>query len=341
MDSIQENIVNDVLAKLATKKTDFLDSIKRDIDGYISNLSIRDCLTIVMRNSSGVAVSTWYPKEALDGYLPRFIAFIRKKKYDGYVVDSYLTDKVVAIVTKHFQRFYTDNTDLLSKTVYENLLKDAVFVNTLCQHIIDASNSTLPAAIRSKLVSVLIHKLEEGLSTDIVSSTAHSIATMTTQVVGVATAIPITKTIAMVLMKNCAVAMKGIVAKILASSAFKTMLAATVKKMVAVKVLGALITFVGAKIGLGGGGFALGWVIWPLLVGFIAYEVHTLPGKLGKKISVEVCNELNGQYQYVNRQVVSQIVIGIVKSGASVFAQDIAQDEDMKAVLSKLAVNLT
>lgn len=97
MDTITE-IVN----LLGGKKRLFLDSVENAINSHISHRSWQDCLTIVLRNSNGSVRSTWYPSEIADGYTPRFIAFLRKKEYKGYAVDSVLTDDVVNLVADKF-----------------------------------------------------------------------------------------------------------------------------------------------------------------------------------------------------------------------------------------------
>ncbi len=336
-----KNIIDSILSKLKGKKKPFLDEVELAVFRFINKTSINDCLTIVMRDSSGNIISTWTPKDVLDGYLPRFVAFMRKRQYKGLFVDSYLTDKVVEIVTNKFKKFYKSNTDLISKPLLEALLKDSVFVNTLSNHIIERAGSTLPSAIRSKLTTVLIHKLETSVSQDIVSSTANAISVLTAQVVGVATAIPITKSMAMLLMKYFAVLMKGTVAKVLASAAVKSMLAATVKKLVAVKILGALITLVASKLGLSASGTVIGIVVAPLLIAFIAHEINTLPKKLAEKVSKEVRNELDGQYTSVNRDIVTNIVKNVLGTGISVFANDVANDPEMKKTISELAKEIS
>lgn len=328
--------IEEILSKLEDKKYSFLNEVEYAIKYKLEHTSISDCLSVVIRYSDGSTGATWYPKEVLDGYLPRFVAFIRKKKYNGNVVDSYLTDKVVDVVSNKFDSFYSNNSDLMAKPLLAALLSDAVFAQTLSTHIIETTNGALPAALKAKLSTLLLQKLDSVLGGNIINTTSHVVTTLTMKVVATAAAVPITNTLALLLMKHFAVLMKGVVAKVLASAAMKSMIVTTVKKIAAAKLIGATITLFASKVGITSTGAIIGWIIAPLILAFITHEIVTLPKKLAEKVSKEVRNELSGHFTNLNNDVVSSIFTSLLTTGAASLAGEIAQDPEMKELIKQL-----
>ena len=329
--NIDMSTVQSMVAELGKKKTPFLDDVESSINSYISHRSWQECLTIVERYSDGSVRSTWEPSEILEGYVNRLIAFLRKKKYDGYELDSKLTDGVVVLVTKKFEEFYSKNAGSLAKPLLQQLMNDKVFVNKLADQIIDVSKGPLPTAVKSRLTSHLIYALEDSMQINISQIASDSIHTLTTHVVAAAASVPISKAVAVVLLKNMAIFLKGAVAKVMATTAVKTMLATTIKKLVAVKIVAALIALVAPALG----SISIWWIVAPLLAAFIAYEVSNLPENMGKKVSLAVRQELSGEFDNLNKNVVTQIMGGLTSSALGVLASDIAKDEIFKGILDK------
>lgn len=323
--------VTEIVNILGGKKRLFLDSVENAINSHISHRSWQDCLTIVLRNSNGSVRSTWYPSEIADGYTPRFIAFLRKKEYKGYAVDSVLTDDVVNLVSDKFSSFYKENSDCISKPLLDQLLKDHVFVEQLSKQVIEISNGTLPSAIKSQMTTAIVHYIESSMNVNISHICGHMIATSTTNIVAFATALPISKAMMAVMAKSMAVYMKVVIAKVLASTAMKTMMMTAVKKIVAAKIIATMITLVGAHLG----GMSIAWVVIPLLAAFIAYEVTNLPEKMGKKVSEAVRAELYGKFDNINTNIAQQIVSSFSTSILSLLASDIANDDEIKGMLKQ------
>lgn len=325
------NTVTEIVKILGGKKRSFLDSVENSINSHISHRSWQDCLTIVLRNDDGCVCSTWYPSEIADGYTPRFIAFLRKKKYKGYAVDSVLTDDVVNLVADKFSSFYKENSDCISKPLLDQLLKDHVFVEQLSKQVIEISNGALPSAIKSQMASAIIHHLENSMNVNIAQSCRHIIAASTTQIVAFATALPISKAMIAVMAKSMGIYMKTIIAKVLASTAMKTMMMTAVKKIVAAKIIATMVTLVGAHLG----GMSIAWVVIPLLAAFIAYEVAHLPEKMGEKVSEAVRAELYGEFDNINTNIAQQIVSSFSMSVLSSLASDIANNDEIKEMLKQ------
>ena len=293
-------------------------------------------MTLVERRVDGSVKKTWYPSDAMRGYIPRLVAFLRKKQYGNYAIDSVLTDKVVSNVTQKFNNFYSQNNELLAEPLLSILIANKVFLNAFAfaKQIAESTNGTLPAAIKSQLTTLLVHKLEGALNTNIVNVSANAIATLTTKVV-TAAAIPISKSLTTLMLKHLAFFLKGSIAKILASAAMKGFIATAMKKIAAAKILAALITLVGSKLSLSAGAAVAG-VIAPLLVAFIAHEIYTLPKKLSEKVSSEIRLELDGKFNEINTNVISQIMNDLLMNGAGVFISDIVKEPEIKETIRAL-----
>lgn len=331
----KDKTIAEIINKLGAKKGAFLAEVESSIKYEIENCSINECLTLVERRSDGSIKETWYPSDVMCGYIPRLTAFLRKKQYKGYTIDSALTDKVVANVTRKFNEFYSQNNEVLAKPLLDALITDKVFLNSFAKQITETTNGTLPAAVKSQLTTLLVHKLEGTLNTNIVNVSANAVATLTTKVVAAAAAIPISKSLTILMLKHFAIFLKGAIAKVLASAAMKSLIAASVKKIAAAKILAALIALVGSKLGLSAGA-AVAWIIAPLIAAFIAHEVYTLPKKLGKKVSVEIRSELDGKFKEINTNVISQIVNDLLITGAGAFVGDVVKEPEMKDTIQSL-----
>lgn len=141
----------------------------------------------------------------------------------------------------------------------------------------------------------------------------------------------------MLLAKHMAVLLKSIVAKILASTAFKTMIATLVKKFVAFKILSIVISSIGAKLA----GISIGYILAPLILAFIAYEAYTLPQKMAKDISEAVADELSKEFANLNNQISLNIVAELGTSAISAYISDVVSDDAMKDFISTIKKELT
>lgn len=321
--------VQNIVRLLGQKKETFLSDVRSDIRFYIKNRSVTECLTLVSRYSSGSRECNWYPSEVLDGYTPRFIAFLRNQKYKGKTMDSALTDPIVDLVSKKFEKFYSDNAVDISKPVLESILSNHTLVTQLANQIIEASNGSVPAYLRAQLSKTLIHYLEENIHTDVVHLSGQAVQNIVAATTSTAVAIPVSAT----LLKYLAFSLKGVIAKLLASAATKTLIMGMLKKIVAVKIIGAIVSLVGVAIG----GSSIAFIVAPLLAGYIAYEAYNLPSNLAEKVSYAVAKELDGQFDTLNKNVATKIVQGFGVSALSAFAMDVAHDDAIKEMIRKIA----
>ena len=114
--------ITSIIDELGSQKVFFFTKVENEINKYISQRSWQECLTIVQRYPSGDVKSIWKPSIVDGEYISIFIAFLRKKKLNGYDLDSKLTDNVVSIVTDKFGEFYTSNANVFAEPLLEQLL---------------------------------------------------------------------------------------------------------------------------------------------------------------------------------------------------------------------------
>ena len=221
----KEALIREIDQLLAKDKAKFLNNLKADISNYVSNRSCAECLTIVENGYR------WEPSDALDGYIPRFISFIRGRKYNGKELDSALTERIVSITTSSYNEHVQIHSTAIVKPVLEELLNNKVVIESLAAQIVDKWKGTISVVLRKKLIAILVHKIEESIGDNIVHASSSAVSAICSKVVAVAVSIPISKSIAILLAKNMAIMLKGVIAKVLASATFKTMMATMVKKI--------------------------------------------------------------------------------------------------------------
>lgn len=325
-------LITKITSELGSQKEDFISKLQSRIYNYISSKSSSDCLTIVERIDQGNRKIIWEPSDALDGYIPRFISFLREKDYDGNELDSCLTDDIINIVENTYGEFVKENTNLIIRPIAEKFLSQKDFIDCMAGQAIDHWKDTMSCVLRKKLVTLLVHKIEDSISTDIVNASSSAVIAATSKMIATAAAIPISKTIAIVLAKNIAIMLKGIIAKLLASTAFKTMFATMVKKIVAAKVLSVIIFAVGSKIA----GISVGYIIAPLIAALLVYEYFTLPRKMAERISEKVSTELGREFSNLNKNIAAGIIAELGTDALGTFTSDVIKDISMKDIIESL-----
>lgn len=320
--------------RLGDEKYDFLNSVESKINSHISRRKGKDCLTFVERGSTGSVLRTWRP-EASGDYIKCLTNFCSGSSFKGNELDSYLTDDVVKVVTQEFEVFYEKNTKEIAPILTEIIIQDKVFLESLTEQIVDFANAEIPSSIKSQVASVLVHKLEDVFDANITNSAAHAVNVVATKAVSAAVSLPIAQHTAMIILKYLTIHLKAVLAKVLASTAIKSMIAAAVKKFAAAALIATIVKIVGAKLSLSAGA-AFAFVLIPALFAFIAYELVNFPKKLGAKVSEKLRSELDGSFEKINMNILEEAVSQISSAGLSGLASSIAQEPEIKEAISGL-----
>ncbi len=326
---------------LGAKKNTFLNDIESSIKSHISAKSPLECLTINQLYSYGGVKSTWKP-EVSKAYFKRLSAFLQKKKFEGYNLDSKLTPGVVDLVNKKFNEFYSSNADLLVEPLKEQLMKDQVFVEKLIETIINSTKEPFPAAIKKHLTENLVHILQQTMGVNIGHDIGHGISIVLAKTISATVALNISTSVMTAVLHHVALALKGTIAQVLASTAFKSTIVAFIKKLLAIKIVAFLAAFVSAVPVLGPAIAAapLYVIVAPVLAGFIYYQISSLPENMAESVSVAVRQELSGEFEKLNTEVTTQIFESFGKDAlgslVSDIAAEVANDSTFKDALDEL-----
>lgn len=335
-------IIKVLVEKLGEKKSDFLDDVESSIDIHISSKSASECLTINQLWFSGNVKSTYKP-EVSKAYFKCLSCFLKKEKLEGYDLDSKLTLGVVDLVTKKFNNFYSSNAPELAEPLARQLVKDKVFVNKLAETIVEVTKGPLPDAVKKQLTTHLVHILQDSMGVNIGHVVGHAAAYAISQAVSVAVAMNISTSVIASVLKQVAFALKGVIAKVLATTAFKTTIVTFLKKLMAMKIVAFLAALIASVPVLGPAIAAapLWMIIAPVLAGFIYYQISNLPNSMGEKVSLAVRQELSGKFERLNTDVVTQIIENFSKDAlntlAKSIADEVAQDPTFKNAINELS----
>ena len=344
---IMSTQIQTVVNELGAQKQTFLDNVRKEINSYITRKSWRDCLAILQLYSNGTVKSEWRP-DATKAYLGRLLVFTRGKKYsEGYLeydLDSGLTPGVVKVVIKEFEKFYTSED--FSKVLLHQIMKDRVFVEKLAETIIDATNGTLPTLLKKQLVERLVQILEDSMGDSLKMVAGKGVMLVVGKAVSLVVATGISNAVLAVMMKNMALLLKGVLSKILATTAIKTTLISLAKKAATAKtisllamVLSPILAKIATTVSI-----PVAYIVAPILVGILAWIIHheaeNLPANMGKKVSLVVCDELSGNFEQLNKNVVTEVMksfsVDVLGDLAMDTAKDLIADEKFKADLKSL-----
>lgn len=333
----KEKIRKNILSKLNQHEVKFLNQLEHDVYQAICNRNRTECLTIVMRDSNGKIISKYKPSEIINGYLPRLGAFLLKKKYNGLYPDSYLTDKIVPIVTNCITKFYTDEKNGVSDTIVKELLADEIFAKSFSDLVVERLGSTLPTAIRKMISQVIIENIHNTIGDNIIKSATNTITNVTTQIVSSVAALHVSKAMVAVILKQLTIVLKGVIAKVLASTAIKSIMVTAAKKYIAVALMTQLIAIIGSKLGISISASTVMWFIIPLLAIFIGKEIYDLPIKLAKKVSKKVRDEFSGEYKKLNDRIVENTISFITYQGLNITVGNVVNNDDIKEMFGEVA----
>lgn len=291
-----------------------------------------------MRDSNGEIKSTYRPSGISHGYLPRLGAFLLKKKYKGLTPDSYLTDKIVPVVTTCINKFYTDEKNGVSNTIVKELLSDEIFAKSFTNLIVERLGSTLPTVVKKMISQVIIENIHKTIGDNIIKNVTGTITNVTTQIVSSIAALHISKTMVAVILKQLTIALKGVIAKVLASTAVKSIMATAAKKYIAAALMTQLIAIIGSKLGISISASTVIWVLIPILAIFIGKEIYDLPKKLAKKVSQKIGDEFSGEYKKLNERIVENIISFITYHGLDVIVGNVVNNDKIKELFGEVTM---
>lgn len=330
-------LVNDVLIQqlvdlLGRQKSEFLSDVRWSINSYISNKTPKNCLTVVERSANGTIYKEWKPDADID-YFNALYAFCRGQMFRGRIMDSVLTDPIVQLAGEKFQKLYNNNIEQISELLLVAILKNNIIVNSLVDTIVKSLHlDNVSGYAKNKFAAILIEQIQQIIT----SSSGHMIIDTAGSTIKAAISTPIIHSCATIIIKQLSLTLKYVIAKVLASAAFKTALVAIIKKFAATAIISVLVHIIGAKvIAVFGANIAL--IIIPLVIAYIYYKFQTLPETLGENVSQKVVENLDSNFTKINKNVAELLCNEVFGIAGSLIAKEVMKEKHIESVINEAA----
>lgn len=316
--------IKELVDALGEGKEGLIRDIRMSVKHDVSSLQASRCFSVVDNRKN-------YTPPSID-WGKRFVAFCRKKRFHGRKLDSPVTEVVTDSVSKCFLKFYNKKSDDISSIIANDLVNNELFIDSIAEVIHDAKiikGSKLASA------SLLKKHIKDIIISALNSAQSQAVAYKVTAVTSAAVSAAASSTIGPLIMKQLALHSKVVVAKILTSAAFKTMVTAAVKKFALAAIIAfvthALWGLIGAKVAA-----ALGSAVIPVIsagiLGWVVYEMANMPKKLGVQLSLEVSAKISDDFKKINKVVAKNIYNEIGKNFGDFAASLIDSDEFVVAI---------
>jgi hypothetical protein len=334
-----EEHINRLAARLSTDRDAFVVKLKADVYQHISSQKAVKCLTVLEVDCNDNIAATWSPDPPGVNYIRALFFFCREETFHGQRLDSPLTIETVSIITKSFEDFFAIKSDTIANEIAVSLLQNAKFTEAVLNKIIESTNSTIPAAVRSQAIAIILSQMQDSMGFNLQHAIVNTVAPAAAKIVGASVSTLVVNILMLHLVKFIALHLHAIIVKVLASAAFKAMVVAVVKKIAVAAVIAGLAKLVIAKLGIGAGA-AVALVVLPLIIAFIARELYILPDKLADEISEKVGDQISGKFESISKGVVEKIYEQITSLSVSAIAEQVAKQSGVKSSIEDLIANL-
>ena len=81
-------------------------------------------------------------------------------------------------------------------------------------------------------------------------------------------------------------------------------------------------------------------VLIPVVVGYLIYELVTLPENLAEKVSCQIADDLSGKYAEVNAEVLENVIAQIIETGIAVIVRPVADSPEVQSAISEMLCEL-
>lgn len=330
----KEDIVQKILNALQEKKEPFFDKLRDSIRVYVSSKSTSECLELVTRQKDDTILAHWTGSDGLN-YVKRLIAFCRKKDFDGYQIDSGLTDGIVKLVTDELSSFYQDNSEAISKYLLQAMLQDKKASTAFFDTLFDSTIVRYISNEAKHQAMILLLEAIDVNTDQIKEIMKQKVTTFATIIFAKAVASPIAKAIMTKAAYILAIHLKVLIPKLLAIPAIKSMIIIAIKKFVIAAVVASFIKLIVAKTGLSAG-TAVAIILLPIVLGILAYEWLTFPEKLGRGIAEGVIAEWDKNFTETNKTIIEKLLEDFIGNEAENFGKSLADNEEIQEAIQQL-----
>ena len=318
-------------------KAAFLDHIEKFIRLYVIGTG-KQCIAIVEKipKTGQYPPYTLYKHELhLDSSLPEFaevlIKFIRRKRHDGHDLDSALTEPILKIIEEKYVKLYNSHGEEISSEFLEMLKNDNVLLNSFVERLADKVLGKISKEARARVVHLLVEQIHDAAT----SNTGHIVGNHISHFASTAVGTQVASVAAQVLLKAIAMNMGHIIAKFLASAAFKKVVMVLLHKLVVGIITAAVLQFLAANIGSAIGAGTLMWIIIPIVAAIVIKQIADFPKKLGNEVLKSVRGHLASNFGQTNKSILEKTFDEIFKREK--LLGEVANDKDVKMMIRALS----
>jgi len=322
-------------------KTAFLDDVQTSVRSYIIGTG-KQCIAIVEKiptstPASGDQVQYHLYKHELhlDSDLAEFaqvlIHFIRRKPHDGHDLDSALTEPVLEIIEDKYVKLFESHGEEISSEFLEALKKNNILLNSFLERLADKVSGKIATKIRTKIVHLLVLHIHDAAT----SNTSRIIGQNISHFAATAMGSQIAAIAAHVLLKSISVNMVHIIAKFLASAAFKKVIVVLLHKLIVGIIMAAVLHFLAANVGAAIGAGTIMFIIVPIVAVIIIKQIVDFPKKLGNEVSESVRAHLASNFGQANNDILAKTFQEIFNDDKLLEA--VANDVDVRRMIEKLS----
>ncbi|KAF8850871.1 hypothetical protein BDZ45DRAFT_696406 [Acephala macrosclerotiorum] len=323
--------MEDVLNSFNVHKDVFLNEIESNVRHYIESTG-RQCIAIVEKDDDGKLFRTWEFRfnDDFDHYCKVLYKFTRKQQYHGHDLDSALTEPIANMVQRSYESFYESENEAISNGMLTMLAADDLKLNNSVDRLGEIAMSAVSSQVKKQLLRVVKHQIKESAKHGTLNAVGHNIGHLAATAAGTQVGV----VVAHLLIKLLATNVGHIVTKFLASAAAKKMIFIIVKKYAITVVTGVVVNFLATHITAAVGGSSIMWIVAPILLVYITYEIATFPESLGKKVSKKIREELEMNFETTNKTILEKVFDSIF-SGDELL-QKIAHDDEFQEMVQGL-----
>lgn len=319
-------------------KRAFLDDVEDSIRKYIVSTG-KQCIAIVEK----IPKASTYPPEYrlykhelhMDSNLREFaevlIKFIRCKQHDRHDLDSALTEPILRVIEDKYVKLFESRGEEISSEFLEMLKRDDILLNSFVERLADKVSGKIAKKARAKIVHLLVEQIHDTTT----SHTAHVVGQHISHFASTAVGSQIAAVAAHVLLKAIAMNMGHIIAKFMASAAFKKVVMVLLHKLVLGVITTAVLHFLAANVGAAIGAGALMWIIIPIVAAILIKQIADFPKKLGTEVSKSVRAHLGSNFGATNKDILTKTFEEIFNGDKLLEA--VADDKDVKRMIGALS----
>ena len=145
------------------------------------------------------------------------------------------------------------------------------------------------------------------------TQTAHAVAQNVSHLTSTAVGTQVAMYTATAVMKVIVAKIGPIVAKLLASAAFKKFITAMAHKLIVGVITSTVVHFLAAQIGAAIGAGAIMWIIIPIVAAILIAQIHHFPEKLGTEVAISIRQHVERNFKPTNKNILEQVFNQIVR----------------------------